>query len=109
MATRATLSRCSRSCLQTKSTRNHGTAPRGNLKQSPPLPLPLPPDLQALAQQAQPPLQSAAVRLAPSDLARVEALRARLGCRRSAVLRGLLLTGLAAVESQQRGEVVIHG
>lgn len=71
--------------------------------------MPLPDALLALAHPPEPPLQSAAVRLAPSDLARVEALRDRLGCRRSAVLRGLVLTGLRVAESQQRGEVVIHG
>lgn len=72
--------------------------------------MPLPPDLQALAQQAHPPLQSTAVRLHPADLARIEALRDRLGRpARGAVLRGLVLTGLRIAESQNSGEVVIYG
>lgn len=71
--------------------------------------MPLPPDLLALAQQAHLPLESAAVRLHPADLARVEALRDRLGRpARAAVLRGLVLTGLRVAESQEHGEVVIH-
>jgi hypothetical protein len=65
-----------------------------------PFPFP-PPSLAALADAPRPPLQSAALRLDPATLARIEALRDRLNRpTRGATLRALIAAGLAAVEAQ---------
>lgn len=70
--------------------------------------MPLPAPLEALLQPPPPTLDAVPCRLDPVTLARLDSLQSQLGCKRGPLVRALVQAGLDVVESQRRGEVVIH-